>query len=363
MKTTKLDARVLARAVMLVSALTAGCMADIGSTGPEEATTFQQSLTVNQEGWAWVVSTGAIGGSWVWSGGVTSTRNTTGNYLVSFTGGAIVNPHVEVVAYGTNNTHCKVGEAGGHSWYVFCFDGGGFWADSAFAIVMHDFSGTDVSWRGAYLASSATGIVTKSWNSSGGTNTVVWNAAAQDYTVTMPGMPTSNASVHVTASGAIYDRCKVGSWATGQVRVKCFDASNNPVQMQFYISYDEFSEFGGHVGGHSWVTGGSPSPFYTQALSSIACFSPGSFTTAPSGLDLIVTLPDPYYPPTAWWDFVPMVTGYGNNANYCKVVSWSAAGSAYNATVRCFDAFGTQINASSAAFTLTFTNNGFPGPC
>lgn len=60
----------------------------------------------------------------------------------------------------------------------------------------------------------------------------------------MPGMPTSNASVHVTAGGAIYHRCKVKRWATGQVRVKCFDASNDPVQSQFYLSYDELSQFG-----------------------------------------------------------------------------------------------------------------------
>jgi hypothetical protein len=357
----KIRARVLGYAIAMAAT---GCMTDVEGAAPDEATSsVQQAITTHQKGWAWVQASGVIGGSWVLPGGVTATKVTTGHYSVSFTGGAVVNPHVQVVAYGSGNTHCKVGEAGGHSWLVFCFNGAGAWTDSAFTIVMSDFSGTDLSQRGAYLRSSATGIVTRPWNSTGGTNTVTWSAADQEYTVTMPGMPTANASVHVTADGAIYYRCKVRQWSLGQVKVKCFNATGGAVQSQFYVSYHEFTKFGMHIGGHSWVNAGSPSPSYTRALSSISCFAPEPFATTPSGLDLTVKLPDPHYPPAGWWDFVPMVTGYGNNANYCKVVGWSSTGSAYNATVRCFDAVGTQINASSVAFTLTFTSNRYPGPC
>jgi hypothetical protein len=130
--------------------------------------------------------------------------------------------------------------------------------------------GTDLSQRGAYLRSSATGTVTRSWNSSGATNTVTWSAVDQEYTVNMPGMPTSNASVHMTADGAAFHRCKVRQWSLGQVKVKCFNATGGTVQSQYYVGYHELTQFGTHIGGHSWVNAGSPSPAFTRALPSIA---------------------------------------------------------------------------------------------
>jgi hypothetical protein len=364
MKANTIKAAMFSCGTLMLGASMTGCMADAGDVelGENIGRVQEPLLTINQQGWAYVVASGTVSWSDVMFGSASASKIATGHYVVSFAGGTVGIPHAQVVAYGTNNAHCKLAEASsGHSWKVLCFSAAGAWTDSAFAIVMDDRSGTSTFVRGAYLRSSSDGFVTRSWNSGGGTNTVSWSGVNEEYTVTMPGMPTHNASVHVTADGSGSIRCKVRNWSTGSVKVKCHDAAGDAVQSQFYIGYHEFNQHGRRVGGHSWVTGGTPSATYSAALASNGCAAPGSFVASAGGLDRIVTLSDANYP-TSWMDFVPMVTAYGNNSNYCKLTGWWAS-AGFNATVRCFDASGAQIDTAGTAFTLTFTANDSPGPC
>lgn len=317
-------------------------------------------LTTEQDGWAWVRASGNLGASDVHTGTVSASKISTGHYLVDITPSPYMN--VQVVAYGTSDAMCKrVGGAGGTGPQISCFDPDGVLVDSAFVIVFQTKSGTS-SEKGAYLSSPAVGAATYSWNSTGGSNTVTWNTVAQAYDVTLPGMNFHNASVHVTANGYVGDTCRVNYWGAGTVRVKCFDSDGDPTQSQFALTYSEDTLLLGHAGGHTWVSSGTPSSSYSRAQSTI-CGPAGTLTAVSAGLDLDVSLSEPGVPPSSWTSFVPMVSDYGGTENHCKVVNWSAPGTGYRARVRCLDGDGTQIDASSAQFTLTFTHNNYPGPC
>ncbi len=317
-------------------------------------------VTIAQDGWAWVTASGGLGAFDVHTGTVTSSRLSTGRYLVDITPSPFMN--VQVVAYGSSDAMCKrVGGAGGTGPQISCFDSDGVLVDSAFVIVFQSKSDPGFG-KGAYLSSPAVGAATYSWNSTGGTNTVTWDASAQAYDVTLPGMNFYNASVHVTANGYAGDTCRANFWGSGTVRVKCLDSDGAATQSQFALTYNEDTLLLGHAGGHTWVSSGTPSIAYSKAESTI-CGPAGTFTAASAGLDLDVSLSEPGVPPSSWSSFVPMVSDYGGSDNSCKLVFWSAPGTGYRARVRCFDGDGTQIDASSASFTLTFTHNNYPGPC
>ncbi|MBV1857963.1 MAG: hypothetical protein KUG77_06085 [Nannocystaceae bacterium] len=319
--------------------------------------------TVSQEGWAWVTASGSLGGSDVFTGTISSSKLSTGRYLVDITPSPYMN--VQVVAYGTSNAACKrVGGAGGTGPQISCFDPDGTLVDSAFVVVFQSATGTHSPFasKGAYVSSPAFGAATYSWNSTGGANTVAWNAGTQTYDVTLPGMNFANASVHATANGAVGDSCRVKNWGAGTVRVKCLDSDGDATQSQFALTYMEDTVLSGHSGGHTWISYGSPSAPYSTAIPYFTCSTPGAFSTASAGLDIDVSLSETYAP-ASWVEYVPMVSDYGNSENACKIVSWSAPGTGYRARVRCFDGDGDQIDANSIWFTLSFINNEYSAPC
>ena len=354
----------------LLTPALAACGASTGDGDPDENTAADQQplLTVHNHGWAWVGATGALGGSYVRTGSVSATRTGTGIYSVSVTGGGTaVNPTAQVVAYSGTDASCELRPpVGSLTWRVVCSDASGARTDSTFVIVFDDRGGTSAITRGAYLRLyHPTAAVVDSWNSSGIPNSATWSSSAQEYVVTLPGLVFSNASVHVSSvnHGGLHRRCKVRRWVPGRVWVKCFSVDGTPTQGSFTLGYHEYTQFGTHAGGHAWVTGGSPHSSYTKVLPTLSCGTPGSFSTSPQGMDLLFTLPDAYFPPTSWTQFVPMVTAYGSSSDYCKVVSWGGYSGAYHATVRCYDDTGSQIPASSTPFTLTITDNLAPAPC
>ncbi|WP_437675819.1 hypothetical protein [Sorangium sp. So ce131] len=365
-----------------------GCVADAGDdagdlagdeSAIEETGTSSEASTVNGSGWAWVLSSGSVGGSYFYNsrgGSVVGTQLATGQYQVDFnamrTGGS-----AQVVAYGSN-AHCKlftvpISSGAKTSLFVSCHTAAGGFADSAFVVFFDSRSGTDTSpYGGAYLSTgggtspSPTGA---SWNSSGGVNSVSWSAANSMYVVTLPGMASANAAVHVTAYGANANRCKVVSWGTGVVNVRCYDATGTPVSTNgFSLSYLDRSLIPGHIGGHAWITGGSVGTGYAAAVGTFSCFAPGSFSVAPNASntwDLDVSLTDSDWGgDTGPW-FVPMITAYGSSSNYCSIVNWGASAATGTTTVRvrCFDTNGNQVNASNTAFTSSITHWSSPGPC
>jgi hypothetical protein len=385
----RLDIKRIGLLLGSIAALAAapGCVADAGDepgdlAGDEEAIEEVASASgaiINGYGWAYVLPGGSVGAPYSYNssgGAVVGSKLTTGQYRVDLNG-INAGGSAQVVAYG-GNAHCKLfttplASGPKTSMFVTCHTPAGGFVDSAFVVFFDSRTGTDFSpYGGAYLSTgggtspSVTGF---SWNSSGGANSVAWNAAQNMYVVTLPGMSSSNAAVHVTAYGANPNRCKVVSWGTGLVNVRCYNAAGAAVSSNgFSLSYLDRSLIPGNIGGHAWITGGGVGAGYTAAVGTISCFAPGSFSVAPNASnswDLDVSLTDSDWGgDTGPW-VVPMITAYGGSSNYCSVVNWGASAATGKSTVRvrCFDTNGTQVNASGTAFTSSITNWSQPGPC
>jgi hypothetical protein len=357
----------------LAFAFASGCAAT-GMDSPERVGTTASAITVVGSGYAWVTAGGVLGAPYSYdsSGGtIASARFSTGQYEVDFPGIAHASPtSAHVVAYGSN-AHCKLAAPPGGTpaktvLMVSCYTAAGALADSAFVVSLDERSGLDASPRGGGFFSVSGGTtpsIANSWSSAGGVNAVTWNASSQQYVATFPGLSFSNAGVHVTAIGATADRCKIVSWSTASVTVKCFDAAGSAVAADFAISYLERSLVPDHVGGHAWITGGAPGAGYSAAEGNIQYCSAPTFSTAPSGPNLTVSLTDSSFWGSPASDLFPMVTAYGTTKNYCNVVGWYTSGSTTSATVSCFDQAGTTIDPATTPFTISITNRSGPGPC
>lgn len=366
------------RMVLTASLLASGCAMTVD--GAEEAPgaveavgeVSQAWVSLAGHGWAYVLGTGALTRAYnseVAGSGVASERLGVGQYLVAFEDIPASRATAQVVANGAGNSHCKLAlqglsSAGRLEWYVLCHDPEGDVADSDFTLITDNRSGTSSIDEGAYLTSSLTGTVTNAWNSSGGTNTVSHNAATHAYTASLPGMTSSNAAVHVTAVGFDDRRCKVVSWNLGTVNIKCFDSSGAAVDSRFMLTYQNTSllsdTFDNNAGGHAWVSSGTVPSSYTNTEGADLCWPDLGFGVSASGLDLIVTMSNAATSFGSSADLVPMVTGYGLNSTHCKVVSWNVSNRVVTYTVRCWANSGTQVNASSYAFTTSVTNYAAP---
>lgn len=103
---------------------------------------FTPGLIGVVRGYAWMDSAGAsatLNNGYVFNdggGAVTSTRNSVGNYTVTFETMSLEGGHVQVTSYGGGVTWCKVSGWGSNSATVLCFDAAGAPTDSRFAIAM-----------------------------------------------------------------------------------------------------------------------------------------------------------------------------------------------------------------------------------
>ncbi len=325
-------------------------------------------------GWAWVQANGALGAPYTYSsnnGTIVSSRLATGQYGVDFNGLRYSSgTNAQVVAYGSN-ARCKLfttplGNGIRTSVSVLCYGASGAFTDSAFVVLLDRRSGADSSPNGGAFLSTGGGTspsVLSGWNSTGGVNSVTWDSTGQYYVARLPGLSFSNASVHVTAYGANANRCKISSWGTGLVNVKCFDAVGNAVSSGFSLSYMERGLIPGKIGGHAWITGGAVGAGYAAATAARPACSSSSFSTRANGSYLDVSLTSSDFLPSSGPNLVPMITGYGSSSHYCNIMSWGASSGTGTVTVGCFDQTGAAVNASSSAFTTTITNAAAPGPC
>ena len=331
-----------------------------GAFAPDQTGTDPEAFTASMSGFAWVQGSGTLGTGYNGTGGAVSTSKLgTGQYLVEFAGHVASGSNAQVTAYGNAATQCKLlttplGSSSYVRWYVLCYDAAGTLTDSPFNIVTENTSGGGEF--GAYLF--ATGSSTyHSWNSSGGTNTVT-NTSTGLYTVTMPGMPSSNAAVHVTATGANANRCKITSWGTGSVGVRCYNASGALANTSFSVSYRSIGLIRQKIGGHAWINNGTVPSIYAAARST--CWANPPFSVTPVGSDIDVTLPQSDWAPGHWSNVMPIVTAYGSNANHCKVTFWNVVGDTTTARVRCFNNAGVQVNASTTSFDFSLTHRHGP---
>lgn len=220
--------------------------------------------------------------------------------------------------------------------------------------------------RGAYVwtnsPSGTVGSAFYQWNDTGAANTVSRTSLGH-YTVTLPGMNFSNASVHVTAYGGTgAPHCKVINWGastSATVNVGCYDAAGNAADNQFTLSYRTESMSTGHIGGHAWVSGPTTAyAEYQKQAPEFGCFAPGTASVSKPSTDYVVNFTQIYRSNES----SVMVTGYGDTSNYCKVVNWGpgSVSNDANVSVRCFDKTGAIIQS---LFDVTFTSQWYIGPC
>ncbi len=200
----------------------------VGSTSVGEAAGPQRS---GDHGWVWANQTTAAsytpatGYQYNSTGASNSvTRSSAGRYTVRFAGLGGSGGNVQVTAYGSDAAYCK--SAG---WWtsgsdllanVRCFSAAGQPVDSRFNALFYreQISGgsgatTAYLWANASTSADYTPASGYSYNDTGASNRVR-RSGTGNYTVELPGLTDSNASVQVTAYGTNADRCQAAGWYT-----------------------------------------------------------------------------------------------------------------------------------------------------
>jgi len=290
----------------------------------------------------------------------TITRSSVGVYTVTMPGLGQPNGNVQVTAYGSSANRCKV-----TSWTtlgtalriaVRCHTAGGFAADTPF-VAQYYRAGAGNPFQQAYLwanmptAPSYTPSPLYSFNSRGGTNTVVRNSTGV-YTANLPGFTTVGGNVAVTAYGSDSNVCKVSSWGISSVIVRCFTASGLPADSLFSLRYtDQHVANNFQRGAYVWANdslSASYTPSATYRFHSLA----GTITAGRTNVGTYtIRIPNM----AAFNRTSAMVTAYGASNTNCKIQSWLSNGvGGVNANVLCFTPAGALTNSQ---FTLSYLTN------
>jgi hypothetical protein len=188
--------------------------------------------------------------SWNSSGAQNSIqRYGTGNYYATFPGINVNGGTVEVTAYGWDNAHCKVLGWGNNGVSVGCFAPSGAPVDSMFTLNFaekstHDTPSYAYAWADQQYAASYTPSTYYQRNyrsCANGPAITMRRGSTGRYSATIPGLPATGSTVHVTAYSGSSEACKVVGWfGVGdgtQVDVACHDVSGNPADTRFVIVY------------------------------------------------------------------------------------------------------------------------------
>jgi hypothetical protein len=293
--------------------------------------------------------------------GVTNSidRLSTGEYLVAFPGiGSDWNGNVQVSAYGTSNTRCKVRGSlallGSAAVRVDCLKPNGALADARFVVSYFRAGSPTGIGNGAYLTTTDEGSgevpMVNQWNSSGAPNSVERISSGR-YRVRLPGQVPQprGGTVQLTAFGDSSAHCKVASWFTEGdaviVDVRCFDTTGAASDSLFSLFYSPERAAGGLSGGHVWAndataTEYNPFPYYEYTHKG----GYGEIATSSTAYRTGTGIYQVRYPSLSAIGSTALVSAYGTTADYCKISSWGANGSDALVTIRCFNATGSAVN-------------------
>lgn len=306
-------------------------------------------------------------------GAVSIARASTGIYTVTFANlGNAGGGDVQVVAYGTNNRHCKIGGwAGGTdlSINVNCYAIDGTRADSQFNVLYFtealnrapsDAGRTAYLWANSAGSASYNPTASYSYNDTGGTNHIT-RISTGTYDVRAPGMTRSFGTVMVTAYGSDAHRCNVASWQLSGgnllARVRCFTAAGAIADSRFTFAYvdrrlpglrgDGTSIAGAYVWANLPASAGyTPSPnlsFNSVTADPAAQIVARRIATGSHEVDLpraLAVEPDSVF-----------IVAYGLQTGHCKTGGWARLSGLTRLYVRCFNAAG---NAADIAFNAVY---------
>ena len=193
------------------------------------------------------------------------TRTGVGAYSILLPGFSVVGGHVEVSAFGSASTRCKVqswaNAAAGATVTARCFNTAGAAADTRFQVL---YAHRNVPGRldavenlGAYLWNDqpAAALNTNysphaTYRMSTGGVPSLRRTATGVYAVTLPGMPVGGSAIPlVTAYGADTNACAVHSFSTAaagaSVEVRCFNNAGAAANAQFTLVWiTDVADFG-----------------------------------------------------------------------------------------------------------------------
>jgi hypothetical protein len=184
------------------------------------------------------------------------------------------------------------------------------------------------------------------WYSSTGTVSAA-RLGIGNYTVNVGSGLGSGGNVQVTALGSSSAYCKVASWGSSSVAVRCYSAAGSATDSKFTLSLNNYqgssdAADAAYVWAH-FPSGASytPLPQFSYngfgGANRITRSGVGTYTVRMEG---------------AWAsEGHPQVTAYGANPTRCKVSSWSASSSAATVNVKC---------TADAMFSLVFVDGTTP---
>lgn len=299
----------------------------------------------------------------------TVTHLSTGRYRVRFPGlGNVPRGNVQVTAYGSGSNKCKVrswsGSGANLDANVDCHTANGSLINTIFTVSYVRSSGTGGAgnayvWANNSIADSYTPSQAYSYNSNGGTNTIVRTGNGQ-YTVTLPGQTASLATVQVTAYGSGSNYCKVRSWGQSgssvRVRVRCHNVNGNLVNTQFSMNFARQYPNGGNSYSFLWANNQNAADF-TPSLSYQRGYIGGDVGEVATDITAGRIAAGRYFAvlPGMWPTGSNVkVTAYGSDADYCKVVNWFGVAGGTRVSVNCFNSSG---NPADSQFTLVYTGD------
>lgn len=279
--------------ISLTTGMLSGCGVD--DSDPEEMLeTTTQSLSANAYGFAltdtFMGNPNSSYSANTGGGPITIVNLMTGTYRVTFGGLGGPGGNAQVVAYGADNTRCKV-----QSWFqsgsdelvnVLCHTPSGSLTDSKFIV---RYGRTSSSGPGAYLwadqpsAASYTPTLAYSFNSTGVANTIA-RSGVGTYTVNLPGLGGTDGNVLVTAHGNSSTHCNVTSWGSlpgnRPIEVRCWSAAGVLADSTFSLAFDGAGVTGfNQVGAFAWANNPTSASYFPNASysyhSSIFPCSPG----------------------------------------------------------------------------------------
>jgi hypothetical protein len=380
-------------ATLLTLTACGGADAGRGESGESGESTSEALLTGREFGWAWAQqATGSFIAADAWSrnssgdldaGGVPATITNTdvGRYTVEFpniglsTDGNGYYGNPQVTAYGPGTERCQI-----RTWYpsgtgllveVWCSspvvgDVFGF-ANTQFAVSFNvETSASDLGY--AYISNedlplneTRDVLWSKSFNSTGGTNTVV-RTGTGTYRVSFPGVNGADGVAEVSAVANLPPAyCKVVNWSTSGVNVACFNIAGGPMDSGFTLAYGRLATRGGSSFGYATIQKGGSFFFPTWSVTNARTRLTSPFTFPHDGGSAIfVRRTSVGHFSVTFPELIPTlssvkVTARGAGSASCKVVNWLPDGKVgTTASVFCFTGAGA---ATDSDFTISYTTS------
>jgi serine protease len=289
-------------------------------------------------------------------------RTGVGTYLVHFADLASSGGNVQVSAYGSAASHCKVGywvpSGTEEQVAVYCFSFSGAAQDSYFTTSFTAGGGSAntiaFAWANQPSTASYTPSSTYQYNNRGGGLATITRSGVGSYTVSFPDSfgPAAAGGVKVTAYGSTSGECNVTFWGPSGsnelVGVQCHNSAGSASDEYFSLVYvNGMNILGDNLTADAYAWANQPSTAsYTPALAyqrstTIASSGTVTITRAAAGTyDVFL----PFQDQGLDGGHVE-VTAYGSGTNRCQVGYWYGTTGGRDTRIYCFSNTGVLTDS------------------